>query len=124
LLKFSTGHVIDLVSNDIQRLEEELVKWFFYITLSVIDIAVGTSLLVYFVGWQALMGVIFLCLLPPYFAGLSYAGAALRRRTAKVSDRRISLINQVISGIRAIKVHAWEDQYREKIRNTRRFEEN
>ena len=66
------------------------------------------------------MGVIFLCLLAPYFAGLSYAGAALRLRTAAVSDRRISLMNQVVSGIRAIKTHAWENEYREKIKNTRR----
>ena len=96
LLEFSIGRVIDL------------------------DIVVVAPLLVYFIGWQALMGVIFLCLLAPYFAGLSYAGAALRVRTAAVSDRRISLMNQVISGIRAIKTHSWENEYREKIKNTRR----
>ena len=78
-------------------------------------------LIAYLIGWQALMGVIFLCLLLPYFAGLSYAGAALRRRTAAVSDCRISLMNQVVSGIRAIKTHAWEDEYREKIKDTRRY---
>jgi len=55
---------------------------------------------------------------------LSYAGAALRLRTAAVSDRRISLINQVISGIRAIKTHAWEDEYREKIKNMRKYEKH
>ena len=73
------------------------------------------------IGWQALMGIIFLCLLLPYFAGLSYAGAALRLRTAAVSDCRISLMNQVVSGIRAIKTHAWEDEYRERIKDTRRY---
>ena len=78
-------------------------------------------LIAYLIGWQALMGVIFLCFLLPYFAGLSYAGAALRLRTATVSDRRISLMNQVISGIRAIKTHAWEDEYRERIKDTRRY---
>ena len=122
-MKFSTGHVIDLVSNDVQRLEVELVKWFLFGTLAFLDIPVATFLLVYFIGWQALMGVIFLCFLPPYFAGLSHAGATLRLRTAAVSDRRISLMNQVISGIRTIKTHAWEDKYREKIKSTRRYEE-
>ena len=89
-MKCSTGHVIDLVSNDIQRLEEEVVKWLFYAVLAFINILVGTSLLVYFIGWQSLMGVILLCFLLPYFARLSYAGATLRLRTAAVSDRRIS----------------------------------
>ena len=120
LLEFSIGRVIDLVTNDVQRLEEEVIMWFFFGALAFIDIVVAAPLLVYFIGWQALMGVIFLCLLAPYFAGLSYAGAALRLRTAAVSDRRISLMNQVISGIRAIKTHAWENEYREKIKNTRR----
>ena len=98
--------------------------WIVMGTFSFLDILIGASLIVYFIGWQALMGVILLCFLLPYFAALSYAGAALHLRTAAVSDRRISLMNQVVSGIRAIKTHAWEDKYREKIRNTRRYEEN
>ena len=117
LMKFSTGHVIDLISNDVQRLEEDAAKLFFAGSFTLTAI---TFLLVYFIGWQALMGVLFLCLLVPYFAGLSAISGALRLRTAAESDRRISLMNQVVSGIRAIKTHAWEDEYREKIKSTRR----
>ena len=53
----------------------------------------------------------------PFFA---YAGALLRLRTAPVSDRRITMIGQVVSGIRVIKTNAWEDEYREKIKSVRR----
>jgi len=120
LLTLSTGHVIDLVSNDVQRLEEETFKFFFLAPFAVLELALVSFLLVFLIGWQTLMGVTFLCFLVPYFAGLSYAGAALRLRTAAVSDHRISLINQVVSGIRAIKTHAWEDDYHVKIKNTRR----
>lgn len=120
LLQFTTGHVIDLVSNDVQRMEEEAVKWLFLSAFSFLNVVVISILLPYLIGWQALMGAILLCLLVPYFAVLSYAGAALRVRTAAVSDQRLSLMNQVISGIRAIKAHAWEDEYRKKIQHTRR----
>ena len=122
ILKFTTGQVIDLISNDVQRLEEDTVKWIPYAVFSIPILMVVTVLLVYFIGWQALMGVLFLCLLVPYFAGLSYASASLRVRTAAVSDRRISLMNQVVSGIRAIKAHAWEDEYRKQIKQTRRYD--
>ena len=54
------------------------------------------------------------------FAVLSYANAKLRLRTAAVSDERISLMNQVVSGICAVKMHAWEDEYGRKIKNVRR----
>ena len=120
LLKFTTGHVIDLISNDVQRLEEDTIMWFSDSFSSCFILLVLAPLLVYLIGWQSLMGVFFLCFLVPYFAGFSYISAALRLRTAVVSDRRISLMNQVVSGIRAIKTRAWEDEYRTKIKHTRR----
>ena len=120
LLKFTTGRVFDLVSNDVKRMEEETIMWFFGFPFAILETVVVMILLVYFIGWQAVMAVIFLCLLAVYFACLSYASAALRLRTATVSDRRISLMNQVVCGIRAIKTHAWEDEYREKVKHIRR----
>ena len=120
LLEFTTGRVIDLMSNDVQRLEQEVVQLVFVEFASLSELVAVSLLFVYFVGWQALMGVFFLCLLVPYFAGLSFISAELRMRTAVVSDQRISLMNQVVSGIRAIKMRAWEDGYRKKISHVRR----
>ena len=116
---FTTGHVIDLVSNDVQRMEEAPL-WFSHVVPFCLDITVVTCLVVYLIGWQALMGVLFLLFLIPYLILLSYTSAELRLRTADVSDQRISFMNEAVSGIRAIKTHAWEDEYRDKIKNTRR----
>ena len=120
LLRFSTGHVIDLVSNDVQRLEADTVKLFLNIPFCILQLVMVSSLLLHFIGWQSTIGITLLCILLPCFGVLSYAGAALRFRTAAVSDHRISLISQVISGIRAIKSYAWEEEYQQKIRNVRR----
>ncbi|XP_022797867.1 multidrug resistance-associated protein 4-like [Stylophora pistillata] len=122
LLQYTTGKVITLVSNDVQRLEGETIKWIFLGFISLIELLSLPLLMVYLIGWQSLMGVLFLYLLLPYFALLSQGGAVLRLRTAAVSDQRISLLNQVISGIRSIKMHAWEDEYRQQVRKTRRNE--
>lgn len=122
LSKFSEGQVINLVSNDVQRLEWDTVRNFFFGVISFLELLAGTFLLVYLIGWQTLMGVIFIFLLLPYFGSLSFASASLRLRSAEASDKRISLINQVIAGIRAIKINAWEDVFREKIKDTRRQE--
>ena len=94
--------------------------WLYLLFPSCFVLVVIATLLLYLIGWQSLMGVFLLCFLVPYFAGLSYISAALRVRTAAVSDQRISLMNQVVSGIRAIKTRAWEDKYRKKIKHTRR----
>ena len=120
LLRFSTGQVIDLVSNDVQRIEGDTFQLFFLGIRSIVELLIVTFFLVYLIGWQAVMGIILLCMCLPYVAGLSYAGAVLRLRTAAVTDHRITLINQVVSGIRAIKSNVWEDEYRGKIKNVRR----
>ena len=120
LLRFSTGQVIDLVSNDVQRIEGDTFQLFFLGIRSIVELLTVSFFLVYLIGWQAVMGIILLCMCLPYVAGLSYAGAVLRLRTAAVTDHRITLINQVVSGIRAIKSNVWEDEYRGKIKNVRR----
>lgn len=118
-MDFTTGHVIDLVSNDVQRMEEA-PKWIAHVVPLTSDITIATCLVVYLIGWQALMGVLFLLFLIPYLVLLSSASAQLRLRTADVSDQRISTINEAVGGIRAIKTHAWENEYRDEIKITRR----
>ena len=119
LSKFSAGRVIDLLSNDVQRMEKA-PKWILAMNSAILQIVPATFIIAYLIGWQALMGEIFLCLLLPYYAEMSSVNAALRLRSAAESDMRISLTNQVVSGIRAIKAHAWEDEFREKIKHTRK----
>jgi len=105
-------------------MEEDTVTWLFFSIPSCFVLLVTAVLLVYLIGWQSLMGVFFLCFLVPYLVGFSYLNAVQRLRAAAVSDRRISLMNQVVCGIRAIKTRAWEDEYRNKIKHTRRLVEN
>ena len=101
-------------------MEEETVK-FFVSAVFAVPAYVGAIFLIYnLIGWQAVMGVFLLCTLMPYFAVLSYANAKLHSRIATVSDERISLMNQVVSGIRAVKMHAWEGEYGRKIKHVRR----
>ena len=99
---------------------EEVAVWLFPMISSLIQIAATPFLLLYLIGWQALVAVMFLCFLVPFYAEMSSASATLRLRIAAESDKRISLMAQVVSGIRAIKTHAWEDEYREMIKNRRR----
>ncbi|PFX28844.1 multidrug resistance-associated protein 4-like [Stylophora pistillata] len=122
LLNFTTGQVFDLISNDVKRMEEETILFFLAIPFIALENVLAMIVLGYLIGWQAILAVIFLWLIVPYLAGLSYCSAALRLRTAAASDRRISLLSQVVAGIRSIKMHAWEDEYRERIRDTRRRE--
>ena len=56
----------------------------------------------------------------PCVIEISSVCARLRQQTAEVTDRRISLMNELVTGIRALKTHAWEENYREKVEEVRR----
>ena len=110
---------MSLISNDVQRMEQA-AKYFIFLWSALLDLIVFVCLLWYFIGWQALVGVAFLLALVLFSVFLAHIGGKLRKKTAAVTDRRILLMNEVVSAIRAVKINAWEWIYRDKIREIRR----
>ena len=120
LQEFQQGHVIDLLSNDVQRLELA-PRWFFDILCLIFSVPIVLYLFLNLFHWTALAGVLYLMLLVPYLILVSFLAGKLRRQTALVSDQRIAVMNELVSGIRAVKTHAWENSYRDKVKEIRRF---
>ena len=121
LLKATTGNLIDLISNDVQRIELTS-RWIFASFFFALEFTVVIVLLLHLIGWPALMGVLFLVAMILCVLIISYICAGLRVETAEVSDRRLLLMNELVTGIRALKTHAWEEYYQEKVKATRRWE--
>ncbi|KAJ7375443.1 hypothetical protein OS493_002212 [Desmophyllum pertusum] len=119
LRNFTTGHLVDLVSNDVQRMDRVAVE-FFRLWLSAFDLLCLTPLMWIVIGWQAVVGLICLLLFSPISAYLSYLSGGFRVMTAEVTDRRLNLLNEVISGIRSVKTNTMEWFYGDKITQIRR----
>ena len=56
-----------------------------------------------------------------FAAWLSRQFFQLRGKTAKRTDERISLMNEIINGIKVIKMYAWESSFAKLIEKTRRY---
>ena len=119
LLETTTGNVIDLISNDVQRMELA-PRWICTALLPVFEFVTVVFLLLFVIGWQTIMGILFLFMVIPGVIIISGLCAQLRQETAEVTDRRISLMNELVFGIRALKAHAWEENYGEKVQEVRR----
>ena len=119
LLEKTTGNVIDLISNDVQRIELA-PRWICTALLAVFEFVTVVLFLLYFIGWPTITGILFPLAVIPCIMIISHVCAQLRLETAEVTDRRISLMNELVSGIRAVKAHAWEENYREKVQEVRR----
>ena len=100
---------------------EQASRQCFRVLVAIFDVCVAVPLLWYFIGWQPLIGIIFLFLLVPFGGFLSYLSGKLRLQTAVISDRRINLMTEIVAGIREVKTHAWEWFFRDQIKETRRF---
>ena len=109
-----------MISNDVQRIEQAPVPFTSLLFKTPLELIAVVCLLLYLIGWQPLMGVLFILMLIPVCMIISYFCAKLRKRTAKVTDRRISQMSEVVCGIRALKAHAWEENYKEKVQEVRR----
>ena len=106
----TTGHVINLISNDVQRLDKAL-RYFPNIMLAPFAFLAGNAVLFYLVGRPSLIGTSYLLLILVYqFYGTRLA-ANLRQRVVVLADKRVQMINEIIRGIRTIKVCSWEQYF-------------
>jgi len=114
----STGKVVNLASSDVLRFD--LVTIFLhYIWLAPIQ----TLVVVYFV-WQYIEISALLGLLVIFFTTFTIVVASkkmgvVRARIALITDKRIRMMNEVISSMRVIKMYTWEDSFHRVISKLR-----
>ncbi|KAB0372736.1 hypothetical protein FD755_015489 [Muntiacus reevesi] len=83
---------------------------------------VVTALLCMEIGISCLAGIAVLIILLPLQSCIGKLFSSLRSKTAAFTDTRIRTMNEVITGIRIIKMYAWEKSFADLITNLRRKE--
>lgn len=74
------------------------------------------------VGWTALIGIAFILLLIPLQAWAAKAAAQFRTRSGDERDKRVKLMNEIITAIQVIKMYAWEQSFARLIAAVRKQE--
>nr|XP_054381850.1 ATP-binding cassette sub-family C member 8 isoform X15 [Pongo abelii] len=85
-------------------------------------IIVGVILLYYILGVSALIGAAVIILLAPvqYFVATKLSQA--QRSTLEYSNERLKQTNEMLRGIKLLKLYAWENIFRTRVETTRRKE--
>lgn len=71
------------------------------------------------IGISGIIGMAFLLSFIPFQAWIAKKSAEYRLKTAKRTDLRVRLMNEIIQGMQVIKMYAWEQSFAahvEKIR--------
>lgn len=122
LAKITTGHVVNLASNDAQRLCEAFWYWP-GIVLGPIETIAVLLLLASVLGFApAVSGLSCVLVLVPLEWLLSKRRAKLRVNAAKLTDKRINFMSELITGNLAVKMLGWEDPLLEKVNGIRNEE--
>ncbi|ESN93302.1 hypothetical protein HELRODRAFT_115686 [Helobdella robusta] len=113
------GEILNLATVDTQKLVD-LVSMLNYLWSAPIQIGLAVYFLWQLVGPSVLAGVAMVILMLPVNALV----AKMCRRfqvidQMKFKDARIRMMNEVINGIKLIKLYAWEDVFAEKITKVR-----
>ncbi|CDQ68924.1 unnamed protein product [Oncorhynchus mykiss] len=115
----TTGQIVNLLSNDVNRFDEVTTN-LHYLWIAPLQAVVVISLLWYEIGPSCLAGVAVLLFLMPLQTMFGKLFGSLRSKTAVLTDSRIRTMNEVVSGIRIIKMYAWEKPFSALVNEVRR----
>ncbi|KAG0205587.1 hypothetical protein BGX28_002792 [Mortierella sp. GBA30] len=117
----SSGKVVNLMSTDTVRVSGAVNFWYMGVS-SPIGIVLGTYLLYDLIGWSSLAGMSILILTIPINKAVRKRYARGQREVSKARDNRVTLMGELIAGIRMIKYFAWEVPFSEKVLKAREIE--
>jgi ATP-binding cassette subfamily C (CFTR/MRP) protein 4 len=114
----STGYIVNMISNDVQRFEDA-APFAHFVWIVPIQIVLTMWLVYLEIGFLFVAPLIGLLLLVPIQGLFAKRFGTLRKIVVKFRDDRIKSISDMLSGILIVKLYAWEVPFIEKIREYR-----
>lgn len=115
------GTIVNLMSTDSQRISDFTTSWFVIIE-SPIELFVGISFLYSLLGSSCLLGLSVMIITLPLNHYNSLMFARTQEKLMEARDKRVSLMNEVLQGIRQIKFFAWELNWEKRVLEARDVE--
>jgi len=114
MAKTTTGYIVNLIASDAQKLD---FACFFlhYLILGPFQVAIVAYFLYIQIGWPSFVGIGLLLLLAPAQMFMGRLLMRFRRKIMRFTDERVKVMNEVISGMKVIKLYTWEDSFSELV---------
>ncbi|TKS67158.1 Multidrug resistance-associated protein 4 [Collichthys lucidus] len=119
--KTTTGQIVNLLSNDVNKFDE-VTLYLHFLWIGPLQAVTVIVLLMYAIGPSCLAGMAVFFIMMPVQTMFGRLFSALRAETAVLTDDRIRTMNEVISGIRVIKMYGWEKPFAALVDEVRRME--
>ncbi|NXR46089.1 MRP1 protein, partial [Hippolais icterina] len=117
----TVGEIVNLMSVDAQRFMD-LATYINMIWSAPLQVVLALFLLWQNLGPSVLAGVAVMVLLLPINAVMAMKTKTYQVAQMKSKDNRIKLMNEILNGIKVLKLYAWELAFREKVLEIRQKE--
>ncbi|XP_069746450.1 ATP-binding cassette sub-family C member 4 isoform X3 [Narcine bancroftii] len=121
MAKTTTGQIVNLLSNDVNKFDQATI-FLHFVWVGPLQAIAVIALLWYEIGPSCLAGIAVLLILMPVQSIFGKWFSVLRGKTARLTDNRIRTMNEVISGMRIIKMYAWEKPFTSLVTQIRKKE--
>ncbi|XP_069756348.1 ATP-binding cassette sub-family C member 2 isoform X2 [Narcine bancroftii] len=117
----TVGEIVNLMAVDTQRFND-VTNFIHLLWSSPLQIVVGMVFLWQELGPSVLAGFGLMILLIPINGVLASKSRALQVKNMKHKDRRMKLMNDILSGIKVMKFYAWEPSFEDQVSGIRQNE--
>uniref|UniRef100_A0A3Q3RDE5 ATP-binding cassette, sub-family C (CFTR/MRP), member 3 n=1 Tax=Monopterus albus TaxID=43700 RepID=A0A3Q3RDE5_MONAL len=119
----TVGEVVNLMSVDAQRFMD-LTTFLNMLWSAPLQIILALYFLWQNLGPSVLAGVAVMIMLIPFNAVIAMKTRAYQMEQMQYKDARIKLMNEILNGIKVLKLYAWENSFKEKVLAIRQKELN
>ncbi|XP_018617364.1 canalicular multispecific organic anion transporter 2 isoform X2 [Scleropages formosus] len=119
----TVGEIVNLMSVDAQRFQD-LTTFLNMLWSAPLQIILALYFLWQNLGPSVLAGVAVMVLLIPLNAAIVMKTRAFQVEQMQYKDSRIKLMNEILNGIKVLKLYAWENSFKDKVLEIRQKELN
>jgi len=117
----TVGEIVNLMAVDAQRFMD-LTTYLNMIWSAPLQIALAIYFLYDILGVAVFAGLAVMILLIPVNGVLANATKKLQIKQMKNKDRRVKMMNEILSGIKVLKLYAWEPSFQANVEDIRQKE--
>ncbi|PSK55267.1 hypothetical protein B9Z65_2656 [Elsinoe australis] len=118
---WSNGRIVNLMSTDTYRVDQAS-GWFHMIWSAPLGIILTLILLLVNLSYSALAGFALIVIAMPLLGRSVKSLFARRKKINKVTDQRVGLTQEILSGVRFVKYFGWETSFLNRLREIRKNE--
>lgn len=115
---YSTGDIVNLMAIDSQRFID-MVRHVNYLWTGPVLILIGFYLLYQEIGWSVVGGFVLMFLLIPIQGYVTRLIKSIQLKQMKLKDQRIRATNELLNGMKIMKLYSWENAFLKQIQNIR-----